>query len=244
MEIQNQMQPTNIVIISIEGNIGSGKTTLFENLKHAFSENNNIYFLREPVDDWENIKDADGNTMLQKFYADQSKYSFAFQMMAYISRLKILSDTFNAITTSPEYDINMTYFIITERSLYTDKCVFAKMLYEEKKIEDVCYQIYLTWFDEFTKWFAINVLVYLDTNPIICYNRIHKRSREGEELIPLTYLENCHNYHNSFLMDEQFNKSTKLYLNGDIDVYENKQALYEWIYNIRFVLSSYGNINC
>ena len=35
------------------------------------------------------------------------------------------------------------YIIITERSLYTDKHVFAKMLHDQGKIEDVCYQIYL-----------------------------------------------------------------------------------------------------
>ena len=37
--------------------------------------------------------------------------------------------------------------IITERSLHTDRMVFAKMLYESGLIEDVNYQIYLKWFD-------------------------------------------------------------------------------------------------
>lgn len=230
------MQPQNITIVSIEGNIGSGKTTLLENLKQALGQHNNVYFLKEPIEDWVNIKDKEGNTMLQKFYADQTKYSFAFQMMAYISRLKILRYTFNTIITLPNYNKNTNYYIITERSLYTDKYVFAKMLYEENKIEDVCYQIYTTWFDEFAKLFDINVVVYLDTHPIICYNRIHTRSREGEELIPLTYLENCHNYHKMFLEDYQFNNTTKIYLNGDIDVYENTDTLNEWLHKIRTAL--------
>ena len=68
-----------ITIVSIEGNIGSGKSTLLETLKTIFKENGNIVFLREPVDEWEKIKDKDGNTMLQKFYANQQEYSFAFQ---------------------------------------------------------------------------------------------------------------------------------------------------------------------
>ena len=56
-------------IISIEGNIGSGKTTLLTNLKTFYNKNNNIHiiFLREPVDEWENIKDKYGNTMVQNF---------------------------------------------------------------------------------------------------------------------------------------------------------------------------------
>ena len=40
-----------------------------------------------------NIKDENGVTILEKFYSDQNKYSFSFQMMAYISRLKLLKDT-------------------------------------------------------------------------------------------------------------------------------------------------------
>jgi len=49
--------------------------------------NDDIIFLEEPVKEWENIKDDDGMNKLTKFYEDQKKYSFAFQMMAYISRL-------------------------------------------------------------------------------------------------------------------------------------------------------------
>ena len=73
-----------IIIISIEGNIGSGKSTLLEELRLKYKDNSNIIFLKEPVEEWETIKDEKGITMLENFYADQAKYSFAFQMMAYI----------------------------------------------------------------------------------------------------------------------------------------------------------------
>ena len=134
----------NYKIVSIEGNIGSGKSTLLENIRNFYENNTNVIFLREPVDDWEQIKDNEGNTMLKLFYADQEKYSFAFQMMAYISRLKILRDTIKKIQNEVLLkDCNKEYVIITERSLYTDREVFAKMLYNQGKIENVCYQIYL-----------------------------------------------------------------------------------------------------
>ena len=130
---------SNIQIISIEGNIGSGKTTLLTNLKNYYKDNENIIFLKEPVDEWAQIKDENGATILEKFYADQAKYSFSFQMMAYISRLKLLRDTLK------KYN-NKKIIIITERSLYTDNMVFAKMLYDSGKIEHINYQIYLNWF--------------------------------------------------------------------------------------------------
>ena len=220
---------SNYNIVSIEGNIGSGKSTLLENLRKHYSNDTHIIFLREPVDDWEKIKDVDGNTMLKKFYSNQEKYSFAFQMMAYISRLKILRDTIKEISSK---NSNEKYVIITERSLYTDKYVFAKMLFDQGKIEDVCYKIYLNWFDEFIKDFPINYSIYVNTEPEKCYERIHKRARDGEEVIPLQYLQECHNYHEAFL-----NTTNKIYLNnltldGNIDIYENELMVEEWLAKI------------
>ena len=60
-------------IISIEGNIGSGKSTLLSNLRQHYENNSNVVFLKEPVDEWEKIKDENGETILKKFYADQEK---------------------------------------------------------------------------------------------------------------------------------------------------------------------------
>jgi len=240
----------HITIVSIEGNIGSGKSTLLETLKTIFKENSNVLFLREPVDEWEKIKDKDGNTMLQKFYANQKEYSFAFQMMAYISRLTILRETVRDIMNKVsltqdknendknendknENDKNEKYIIITERSLYTDKFVFAKMLYDQGKIEDVMYQIYLNWFDEFAKDFPVNDVIYVNTDPTKCYERIHKRARIGEEVIPLAYLTACHDYHNAFLDESTGIKATQLVLNGNLDIFQNSQIVDEWIMSIK-----------
>ena len=223
---------TNYKIVSIEGNIGSGKSTLLENLRKQYETNTSVIFLREPVDDWEKIKDKQDNTMLKKFYDNQEKYAFAFQMMAYISRLKILRDTIKEISNHPLKD----YVIITERSLYTDKNVFAKMLYDQGKIEDVCYQIYLNWFNEFVSDYDIRYTIYVKTDPIKCYERIHKRSREGEEVIPLNYLESCHNYHNEFLDTLNELKTEKLELNGNIDIYEDEKILETWLESIKLFI--------
>lgn len=220
------MTSSTFKIVSIEGNIGSGKTTLLENLKQHYVNNERIIFLREPVNEWEKIKDKDGNTMLQKFYKDQTTYSFAFQMMAYISRLKILRDAVAEIKSKNDGNL---YIIITERSLYTDKLVFARMLHDQQKIEDVCYQIYLNWFDEFVKDYPIDCCVYVKTSPENCYTRVHKRARDGEELIPLDYLSNCHKYHEEFLSGEKEFKSEQLLLDGNIDIFENEKIVEEWL---------------
>ena len=204
-----------IEIISIEGNIGSGKSTLLANLKKYFNKNTKIIFLGEPVDEWNKITDENGVTILEKFYSDQYKYSFSFQMMAYISRLALLKKTIQE---------NQDAIIISERSLYTDKLVFAKMLFDDKKIEDVNYSIYLKWFDTFAQDFPLTGVVYLKTDPKICYERIKKRNRNGEETIPLDYLEKCSLYHDEMIAEKSENFA--LYLNGNMDI---KEKINEWI---------------
>jgi deoxyadenosine/deoxycytidine kinase len=221
---------TNLIkIVSIEGNIGSGKSTLLENLRKYYDGNEEIIFLKEPVDDWEKIVDENGVTILEKFYADQYKYSFSFQMMAYVSRLKILRDALKIIKSK-----NKKTIIITERSLHTDKMVFAQMLYDSGKIEHINYQIYLNWFDTFSEEFTVNKVVYVKTCPNKCHDRILNRARDGENNIPLEYLKNCNLYHDNML-DNSSNEcvcNDQLVLDGNIDIYKNEEQVEKWVKEI------------
>lgn len=218
-------------IVSVEGNIGSGKTTLLENLRKHFKDNEYVIFLKEPVDEWEKIHDESGTTMLEKFYANQEKYAFPFQMMAYISRLKVFLDTLKEMNKKTE---NNNIIIITERSLYTDKMVFAKLLYDTGKIEYVNYQIYLSWFDTFSEEFPVHKVIYVKASPETCFQRIGKRSREGESNIPIEYLDSCNTYHNNML-DKTLDTCVcdcQLLLDGNNNIYETKGLLENWIQQI------------
>ena len=195
-----------VYIFSIEGNIGSGKSTLVrvlsEKLHHIAQAP--IIYVQEPVSEWNNIKDRNGKTILEKFYADQHKYAFSFQMMAYISRLALLKRVIKE---------NPNAILITERSVFTDKEVFAKMLYDEGKIEEVNYQIYLQWFNEFIEDIPITGLIYINTTPEKSKERVDIRARPGEN-IPLEYLKQCHNYHTKWI--DNFKKPVSLF-DGNID---------------------------
>jgi len=178
------------MIISIEGNIGSGKSTFINYLKKVFDEKE-VVIVPEPVKEWESICDKDGKSMLVHFYEDQMRNAFSFQMMAYISRLAYLK---KAIRENPNAKL-----IITERCLETDRNVFAKMLYDEGKIREVDYQIYLRWFDEFHKDLIPSYYIYIRANAHVCTERIAIRSRDGESGIPYEYLEHCGNTHDTWL---------------------------------------------
>jgi thymidylate kinase len=211
-------------IISIEGNIGSGKSTILKNLKEYYENNNDIIFLQEPVDQWDEIRDKNNKTILEKFYEDQTKYSFAFQMMAYISRLSLLKDT---IEKNPDS------IIITERCLNTDRYVFAKMLYDSEKIEDIEYQIYLKWFDNFINIQKIQKVIYLKTTPDICFTRINKRNRDGESNISLEYLNNCYKYHEDMINNI---KDEILVIDSDNDTDTNPDIINKWINEINLFI--------
>lgn len=178
------------VIISIEGNIGSGKSTFIQRIKDNI-KGRSIIVVPEPVHEWEHIRSEDGKTMLTHFYEDQERNAFSFQMMAYISRLANIQ---KAIRENPECKM-----VITERCLETDRNVFAKMLFEDGKIRDIDYQIYSRWFDTFADSVKPSHYVYLKADAEVCLTRVNIRSREGEGGIPLGYLKECGDSHTKWL---------------------------------------------
>lgn len=221
-----KMDCTTKKIVSIEGNIGSGKSTLVDRLQKYFAGSERVCFLQEPVDIWNTIQDKEGNTMITKFYSDTKKYSFAFQMMAYISRLSMLREAIKK-----DYNV-----IVVERSMFTDKMVFAKMLYDDGKIEEVEYQIYNKWFDEFIQDLPPIDIVYVKTSPSVALERVEKRAREGES-IPLAYLENCHNYHENWLKEESQTYRNKIVIQGDTDIEKDPAVLNNWLLRCKLFIN-------
>lgn len=193
------------IIISVEGNIGSGKSTIINELKQTCTniDGMNIVYVEEPVSQWEKIKNKEGKNMIELFYSDQVKYSFSFQMMAYISRLMLLKE---AIKNHPES------VIITERCLLTDYNIFATMLYEQGKMSEEEYTIYKTWFHYFQTEVVMNAIIYIQCDPEVSHSRCVSRCRQGEQVISLDYLIQCHEKHETWMNNE---KLTTLMINNE-----------------------------
>lgn len=188
--------PKKPFLISIEGNIGAGKSTILEHLeKHLTSslQANKVLFLKEPLDIWENFHDEAGNNILQKFYANQVRYAFTFQVMAFITRLSLLRQ---AIHNNPDVDI-----IIIERSLCADKNIFMNMLHADGIVEKIEFDIYNKWYAEYIEKYRVDAVIYMDSNPEVCSVRINRRNRNGEDNIPLDYLKKCRDFHTKWLID-------------------------------------------
>ena len=179
-------------IFTVDGNIGSGKSTLIKLMKKKYKEfvNKKIVYLPEPVDIWESIKDKNNKNVIECYYENQTKFAFPFQMMAYISRVHRIREIMNTCEDNT--------IIICERSVYTDKHVFAKMLHDNGTMNDIEIQIYKKWFDEFVKDFPFSGIIYVGAEPTKSLERVKIRNRKGET-IPLSYLEMCHQYHEIWL---------------------------------------------
>ena len=176
-------------IVSVEGNIGAGKSTFLSALENKLGHRQDVCFLQEPIEEWKLITDENSTTILERFYKDKIKFSFPFQIMAYITRLSNLKKAYE----NPQYK-----YIFTDRSLFTDKCVFTQMLYDDGEINEIEYKIYNRWFLEFIDFSNTFRFVYLQTSPEKAFERVCKRARKGES-IPIDYLAKCHEYHEKWL---------------------------------------------
>jgi thymidylate kinase len=77
-------------------------------------------------------------------------------------------------------------------------------------------------------WYPKNV-IYINTPPEICYERIHIRSRENE-IIPISYLESISNlYDNLYIKKNMGVEIDNIYI---VDGMKDKDELYEDIKEI------------
>jgi len=215
------------VIVSIDGGIGSGKSTTVDQLKAVFAGMPNVCFIPEPIDTvWNTVVDEQGETILTNFYRNPKCNAFKFQMMAYISRL---SNLLAAVRDPAAYDI-----IITERCVETDRNVFEKMLYNRGQIDLIEHTIYNMWFDEFNRDVCATGIVYIRASPETCLARIKSRSRDGES-IAADYIEECNAYHDDWIMNDA---RSKLVFDADHDTVNDDAAVQDKLLRIvSFVLS-------
>jgi deoxyadenosine/deoxycytidine kinase len=175
------------IIISLDGNIGAGKSTLLEAARVAMPD---VEVVVEPVGEWLRLKNGDGKSLLELFYEDKRRWAYTFQNCAILTRLRAIKE---AMASSQKK------VIITERSVLTDRYVFAEMLRESGDIDHLEWQLYLNWFDTFAGDLPLRGIIYLTTGVGTSAGRIVKRGREGEDHIPLDYLSALDRQHHKWL---------------------------------------------
>ena len=199
-------------MISIEANVGAGKSSFLKIFGNKWPDMFNVIY--EPLDEWqEKYSDIDNN-ILGLFYGDIPRWGYTFQSNAFITRIQKYENE------KVENKINLT-----ERSILSDHHIFAQMLYDDKKMNEIEWKLYQNWFGWLSDKFNAkpDAIIYLRCDPQIAYERVKKRARSEEETISLEYLTRLSEYHDKWLLNES-SIPVKVY-NVDEDFIDNDEKI-------------------
>lgn len=180
------------IIISLDGNIGAGKSTLLAEIRKHIHD---VHLVDEPVGQWTALKNNEGENLLELFYKDKRRWAYTFQNCAILTRLKNIKDAVESLDPTLKHP----QVIITERSVLTDKYVFAEMLRDNGLIDMLEWDLYDNWFNIFSKQYPVNGIIYLSTGSTTSKERIMIRNRHGEENIDLDYLDSLDRQHKKWI---------------------------------------------
>ncbi len=179
---------TNRMTLSIEGNIGAGKST-FLSLVDQWLDVQVVY---EPHTKWQEVG---GENLLEKFYSDTSRWAYTFQTYAFVSR----------VVEQENFARNSDKAIhVLERSVYSDRYCFAKNCFQMGTMNALEWKLYKEWFSWLVGTYVrpLNGYIYLQTDPEVCHKRLIKRDRSEEKSVSLDYLKLIHEKHEQWLVQK------------------------------------------
>jgi deoxyadenosine/deoxycytidine kinase len=156
-------------IITIDGNIGSGKSSIL-NYLHKYHK---MSIDLEPVESW--------NSYLNKQYDDKQDI-FKFQVRIWLDRCWIQEKTDKTV-------------ILMERSPLFIKKTFIESAATLGLITPQEYNILTDLHKKTDSLWSCNTYIYLRSSPENCMKRIKKRNRQCEKNITQEYVQLLHNKH-------------------------------------------------
>lgn len=174
-------------IISVNGNIGSGKSTLMDNLAKAATGETKLFdLIPEPIESWK--------PWLNLFYADPKRYAYSFQSVVLLHQMI----QYEFICESQKM---MKPMVLFERDPLVSHHIFAQTLLEDGSIHPLEMEVYREMYRRKFHWIP-DYTIYIQTPPELCLERIHERNRSSEGGIPLDYLRKLHTHHERLFIEE------------------------------------------
>lgn len=197
-------------MIIIDGVVGCGKTTLAKKISERTG-----YVVYEELQKQSTYK------LLEKFYEDKNRWSFALQIHFLNERFKMIKDITNTEKKC-----------ILDRSIFGDR-IFASMLNEDGFMTDEEFETYDTLLNSMLEHCQMpSKLIYIDCNLETAIKRINKRNRKMELDTPISYWKRLNEKYNDWY--NSYDLSDKVALDalsydpnkmGDIDKIINELNL-------------------
>jgi len=184
--------------ISVEGNVGSGKSTVL----NFFKQYPDISVYPEPVSTWTNLN---GTNYLDLVYKNQTRWGMTFESLVMQTMLEIqLRDCRNyttlqdLATTKP----NTPPVKMMERSLLATRHIFVRNLNNTIAMEE--FKVLEAWLDSLNRMqqidTGVDVIIYLRTDPSVTIKRVAKRHRHEEMDVPLKYYQGLNQLYEDWLI--------------------------------------------
>lgn len=157
-------------IITIDGNIGSCKTSILNYFHRHFKTAVDL----EPVENW--------TQYLNKLYANEKDSSYSFQIKVWMDRCWIQEKSDNVL-------------IMMERSPYFIKNVFIEKALEDKTITKDEYDMLHNLHAKTDQLWKPHAYIYLNSDPNMCFQRVNKRGRACEKQLKEEYIKRIHDLH-------------------------------------------------
>ena len=189
--------------IGFAGNIGSGKTTF----TRFISKSQNWIPFYEPVSD---------NPYLEDFYNDMPRWSFNLQVY-------FLHKRFEMHKKMSQVKLG----VVQDRTIFEDKEIFAKNLYEMKKISQRDWENYSGLFTSMVSFLKKpDLVIYLKTSTDILLKRIQSRNRDFEKNVDPEYIRTLNVAYDRWVDKEK--RHPILIINTDnFDIYKDQQSFKE-----------------
>ncbi|MFM6925040.1 MAG: deoxynucleoside kinase [Ferruginibacter sp.] len=184
--------------VTIEGNIGAGKTTL----AHLLSKHFNARLILEEFAD---------NPFLPKFYENPSQYAFPLELFFMAERYKQLKDLLQ--TKDMFQNITISDYLFT-------KC----LLFAKVNLADEEFRLYQKLFEIINpQIIQPDILIYLHTPVKKLQENIKKRNRDYEQSIPNDYLFTLQETYTQYI--KQHNIKTLYVDAGNADFLGNEEHM-------------------
>ena len=181
-----------VLMLFLEGNIGAGKSSFLQIL----ADHLDCKVIFEPHNRWQGLN-GEGN-LLDLFYKNPKRWAYTFE-------------TYTLLTRLLDHQIHVhdqpTGFVISERSPYSGRHCFAANTHAQGYLTDLEWEVYQSLCNHLFEEHVAKPsgIIYLRTDPKVCYERLHIRNRSEEASLPLSYLEQIHTQHENWLLNNPQN---------------------------------------